>query len=65
MDKLTVAIELVDALEKNSLEEYEQNKIILLAVSAGRENLTHFLQAVFKFVESRRPLMLEMKGEGE
>lgn len=65
MDKLTVAIELANALEENTLEEYEQNKIILLAVSAGRESLTHFLQAVFNFVESRRPLLIEMKGECE
>lgn len=47
-----------------SMEEdmYQECKYTLLAKVSDSPNLQNYLNAVFNFVESRRPLQLEMKG---
>lgn len=47
---------------KATPDDYMEIKLILLARSAGKPVLTHFLQEACKLIEARRPRLIEMKG---
>lgn len=47
---------------KATPDDYMEIKLILLARSAGKLALTHFLQEAFELIEAHRPRLIEMKG---
>lgn len=61
MDKFTVAMELINALEEKNLSEYEECKFMLLSMVKGRNHITHFLKVCFELVEKKHPRLLEIK----
>lgn len=55
-------MEFITEMLKTTPDDYMEIKLILMAHSAGKPALTHFLQEAFKLIEARRPRLIEMKG---
>ena len=63
MDKKDkIIVEFITEMLKTTPDDYMEIKLILMAHSAGKPALTHFLQEAFKLIEARRPRLIEMKG---
>ncbi len=63
MDKKDkIIVEFITEMLKTTPDDYMEIKLILMAYSAGKPALTHFLQETFKLIEARRPRLIEMKG---
>lgn len=59
-DKIIVGF--ITEMLKTTPDDYMEIKLILMAHSAGKPVLTHFLQEAFKLIEARRPRLIEMKA---
>ena len=57
-----IITEFITEMLKAAPDDYMEIKLILMAHSAGKPALTHFLQEAFKLIEARRPRLIEMKG---
>ena len=57
-DKIVVGF-IIEML-KAAPDDYMEIKLVLVAHSAGKPALTHFLQEAFKLIEARRPRLIEM-----
>lgn len=60
--KEKIIAEFITEMLKVTPDDYMEIKIILMAHSADKPAILHFLQETFKLIESHRPLMIEMKG---
>lgn len=56
-------IEMVQILLSMSTNTYSECKYTLLAVSKDDPKLKNFISKLFGLTDSRRPLLIEMKGE--
>lgn len=61
-EKDKIIMEFITEMLKTTPDDYMEIKLILMAHSAGKPALTHFLQEAFKLIEARRPRLIEMKG---
>ena len=57
-----IIMSFIAEMQDTSPDDYMEIKLILMAHSAGKPALTHFLQEAFKLIEARRPRLIEMKG---
>lgn len=55
-------VEFITEMLKDTPDDYMKIKLILMAYSVGEPNFTHFLQEIFKLIETHRTLLIEMKG---
>lgn len=62
MRKEITIVNIYEELNQCTLEEYENIKPILLAVSAYNSHLMEFMKKMFILVDAKRPLLIEMKG---
>ena len=62
-EKDKIIMEFITEMLKTTPDDYMEIKLILMAHSAGKPALTHFLQEAFKLIEARRPRLIEMKGD--
>lgn len=61
MSNIQFAIEIVQDCKSLTLSQYEEIKALFLSMWVHDENLSRFLQIVFRIVEAERPKLLEMK----
>lgn len=61
-EKDKIIVEFITEMLKTTPDDYMEIKLILMAHSAGKPALTHFLQEAFRLIEAYRPRLIEMKG---
>ena len=61
-EKDKIVVDFITEMLKTTPDDYMEIKLVLVAHSAGKPALAHFLQKVFELVEARRPRLIEMKG---
>lgn len=61
-EKDKIVVDFITEMLKTTPDDYMEIKLVLVAHSAGKPALVHFLQKVFELVEARRPRLIEMKG---
>lgn len=61
-EKDKIVVDFITEMLKTTPDDYMEIKLVLVAHSAEKPALAHFLQKVFELVEARRPRLIEMKG---
>ena len=61
-EKDKIIVDFIMEMLKATPDDYMEIKLVLVAYSAGKPALVHFLKKAFELIEARRPRLIEMKA---
>ena len=61
-EKDKIIVDFITEMLKATPDDYMEIKLVLVAHSAGKPALAHFLKKAFELIEARRPRLIETKA---